>query len=63
MKNPHAAALGKLGGRAASALLTPEQLKARASSGGKARWANASAADRAEQARKMQAGRKPKKSS
>jgi hypothetical protein len=60
MKNPHAAALGKLGGRASSALLTPEQRRERASSGGKARWANASAEDKAEHARKMQAWRKPK---
>ena len=59
-KNQAAVSLGKLGGKAASALLTPDQLKARASSGGKARWANASAEDKAEQARKMQAGRKPK---
>jgi hypothetical protein len=61
MKNIHAAALGRLGGRKASDLLTPEQLRERASSGGKARWANASAEDKAEHARKMQAGRKPKR--
>lgn len=60
MKNIHAQALGRIGGRKASDLLTDEQRKARASKAGSARWANASAEEKTAHSALMRAGRKPK---
>ena len=37
-KNPHAVALGALGGRAAAAAMTPEERTARAEKAGNASW-------------------------
>jgi len=46
MKNPHAVALGKLGGKARAQSTTPQQRKEWAGLGGKARAEKLSAADR-----------------
>jgi hypothetical protein len=60
-KNPHAQALGSLGGAARAANLSAERLKKIASEGGKARAAKLSAAKLSEIAKKAVAARERKR--
>jgi hypothetical protein len=70
-ENPHAAALGRLGGLAAAgkgvrkymASLTPAQRRAKARKAIRARWAKATKADRQRQHRIMLAARRAKRRS
>jgi hypothetical protein len=61
MKNPHAVALGKLGGKARAHSTTPEQRKQWAGLGGKARAENLSATERKRIAKLAVAARERKR--
>lgn len=61
MKNPHAVALGKLGGKARVQSTTPEQRKEWAGLGGKARAENLSTAERKRIAKLAVAARERKR--
>jgi len=61
MKNPHAVALGKLGGKARAQSTSPEQRKEWARLGGRARAENLTAADRKRIAKQAVAARERKR--
>jgi len=60
-KNPHAVALGSLGGRARAKSLSPEERAEIAGQGGKARFAKMSAEERSRYAKRLVAARERKR--
>ena len=60
-KNPHAVALGSLGGRARAKSLSPEERAEIAGQGGKARFAKMSAEERSRYAKQLIAARERKR--
>ena len=60
-KNPHAVALGSLGGRARAKNLSAEEKASIASQGGKARFAKMTAEERSRYAKRLVAARERKR--